>query len=171
MRSTASVAVLVATALALVAAAGCGEPQPPSTSTPATMALPDPAASTGPNGVRFPGTVVDTRGCDPAGKSIAVIERDPQGRPCRWRYFALVRRGHGNVRVLTCEAADRNGDGKIDARYFYDSREKLVLEQRDMDFDGRAEFVADYSRFPTKRSLARARDISDGAPRARPAMP
>ncbi len=63
-----------------------------------------------------------------------------------------------------CEAADRNGDGKVDARYFYDTREKLVYEQRDMDFDGRAEFVADDSRFPklpAKSSLVRARDVGN----------
>jgi hypothetical protein len=145
VKSTASVPAL--TALALAAAAACGGPQPPAPATPATtMALPALAAAT-----------VDTRGCEPAGKSIVVLERDAHGRPCRWRYFALVRRGHHHERVLTCEAADRNGDGKIDARYFYDAREKLVFEQRDMDFDGRAEFVADYSRFPTKGSLVRAR--------------
>jgi hypothetical protein len=150
-KSTAGVPVfLAATVLALAA---CGEPQRPATATPATMALPEVAAST-----------VDTRGCDPSGKSIVVIERDAQGRACRWRYFALVRSGHRDVRVLTCEAADRNGDGKVDARYFYDAHEKLVLEQRDMDFDGRAEFVADYSRFPTQGSLVRARDVSSGAP-------
>jgi hypothetical protein len=149
VKSTASVPVL--TALALAAAAACGGSQPPTAATPATtMALPALAAST-----------VDTRGCEPAGKSVVVIERDSKGRPCRWRYFALVRRGHHSERVLTCEAADRNGDGKIDARYFYDARGKLVLEQRDMDFDGRAEFVADYTRFPTHGSLVRARAVGN----------
>ncbi|MDB4982217.1 MAG: hypothetical protein JWM82_2969 [Myxococcales bacterium] len=141
---------MLATLALSFSAIACAGAQPPAPVTPAAMALPELAAST-----------VDTRGCEPAGKRISVVERDAHGRPCRWRYFALVRRGHHNDRVLTCEAADRNGDGKIDARYFYDAREKLVYEQRDMDFDGRAEFVADYSRFPTKGSLVRARDVGN----------
>jgi hypothetical protein len=102
--------------------------------------------------------VVDARGCDPAGKSIVVVERDAAGRPTRWRYFA--RRGHGASRLLTCEAADRNADGKIDTRYFYGAGGRLVLEQRDMDFDGQAEFVADYSQFPTRAPRARTHDVN-----------
>jgi hypothetical protein len=94
--------------------------------------------------------VVDTRGCDPAGKAVVIVERDATGRPSRWRYFAPARRGHHGPRALTCEAADRNGDGKVDTRYFYGAGGRLVLEQRDMDFDGQAEFVADYSQFPTR---------------------
>ena len=145
---------VAATVPVLMTLAACGGPQGPAPATPATtMPLPTLAAPT-----------VDTRGCEPAGKSIVVIERDTHGHPCRWRYFAVVRRAHHNdhpLRVLTCEAADRNGDGKIDARYFYDARAKLVFEQRDMDFDGRAEFVVDYSRFPTQGSLVRARDVRD----------
>jgi hypothetical protein len=163
MRRTSRVSGLTATALALAATAACGGPQGPAPATPATtMALPELTAST-----------IDTRGCEPAGKSIVVIERDSKGHPCRWRYFALVRHGHRSDRALTCEAADRNGDGKVDARYFYDAHGKLVFEQRDMDFDGRAEFVVDYSRFPTqgsmkgsmkgstKGSLVRARDVGN----------
>jgi hypothetical protein len=97
---------------------------------------------------------VDTSACEPARKSIVVVERDAAGRPARWRYFAL-RRGR---RVMTCEAADANGDGKVDARYFYDSSGRLVLEQRDLDFDGHAEVVADYSQFKPRRPVAHAHE-------------
>ena len=152
--STSRVRLLAATALAFAAAAACGQPQRPAPATPATMALPEVATSK-----------VDTSGCDPSGKSIVVIERDAQRRPSRWRYFAPAHVGNHSVRVLTCEAADRNGDGKVDTRYFYDSHARLVLEQRDMDFDGRAEFVVDYSRFPTQGSVVRARDLGNASER------
>jgi hypothetical protein len=145
-------------ALALIAAAalGCGAPQRrAAASRPAVMPLPAPPTP------RDSGraAVVDPRGCDPAGKSIVVVERDGGGRPVRWRYFAPARRPR-RARVLTCEAADRNGDGRIDTRYFYGAGGRLVLEQRDMDFDGQAEFVADYSQFPARGQVARPRDLN-----------
>jgi hypothetical protein len=146
----------LAVALALTAAIvlGCGTPHRPVAARPTTMPLPAP-----PDGRRGAPVVVDTRGCDPAGKSIVVVERDSSGRPSRWRYFAAPRRQH-RARVLTCEAADRNGDGRIDTRYFYGAGGRLVLEQRDLDFDGRAEFVADYSQFPTRGNAVRAHDVN-----------
>lgn len=98
---------------------------------------------------------VDTSACEPAGKSIVVLERDADGRPTRWRYFAT----HHGRRLLTCEAADANGDGKVDARYYYDPSGRLVLEQRDLDFDGNAEIVADYSQFKPRRPVVHARHI------------
>jgi hypothetical protein len=60
---------------------------------------------------------------------------------------------------MSCEAADANSDGKIDARYFYDPNGRLVLEQRDLDFDGRAEVVADYSIFKPHRPVVRAHSV------------
>jgi len=108
---------------------------------------------------RQPVTSVDPRRCSPAGKMIVVVGRDADGRPNRWHYFAWEHRNHQKVRVLTCEAADSNGDGKVDTRYFYGSNGKLVLEQRDLDFDGHAEFVADYSQFSKRRLLVHARDV------------
>jgi hypothetical protein len=73
----------------------------------------------------------------------------------RWRYFAI----HHGRRAMTCEAADANGDGKIDARYFYGPSGRLVLEQRDLDFDGKAEVVADYSQFKPRRPTARGHRV------------
>jgi hypothetical protein len=144
---------LFAAALALTASAllGCSAAQRlPVTARPAAMPLP---------ATRGPAAMVDPRGCDPAGKSIVVVERDGNGRPSRWRYFATSRRQH-RARVLTCEAADRNSDGKIDTRYFYGAGGRLVLEQRDMDFDGQAEFVADYSQFPTRGQPVHGHDVN-----------
>jgi hypothetical protein len=102
-----------------------------------------------------PHAKVDTSACEPAGKVVVVVARDAAGRPDRWRYFAT----HHGRRLLTCEAADSNGDGRVDARYFYDASGRLVLEQRDLDFDGNAEIVADYSQFKPRRPVVRARAL------------
>jgi hypothetical protein len=93
------------------------------------------------------GPTLDRQGCDPSGKATVVTQKGADGQVNRWRFFAVVRRGAGTARVLKCEASDNNGDGYVDARYFYDDRGRLTLEQRDLDFDGRAEVVADYSHF------------------------
>jgi hypothetical protein len=145
-----------------LAAVGCGGPQKKPPSAPTEMAMPDPERPAPPAPVRAawrdddvppaPHVHVDTSACEPAGKSIVVVGRDAEGKPNRWRYFA-TRHGH---RWLSCEAADANGDGKIDARYFYDSSGRLVLEQRDLDFDGQPEIVADYSQFSPRRPVVRA---------------
>jgi hypothetical protein len=98
---------------------------------------------------------VDPSLCEPAHKVVVVVGRDDTGRPNRWRYFATR---HGR-RWLSCEAADANGDGKIDARYFYDPSGRLVMEQRDLDFDGTPEVVADYSQFKPRRPVVHARNL------------
>jgi hypothetical protein len=141
-------------ALALIVVGCAAQQRKPAAPAPrASMPLPATPAGGRP-------AVVDTHGCDPAGKAVVVVERDASGRPSRWRYFAPARRGHRAPRALTCEAADRNGDGKIDTRYFYGAGGRLVLEQRDMDFDGNAEFVADYSQFPTRAPRTRSHDLN-----------
>jgi hypothetical protein len=105
------------------------------------------------------GPSLDRQGCDPSGKATVVTQKGADGQVNRWRYFAVVRRGAGTARVLKCEASDNNGDGYVDARYFYDDRGRLTLEQRDLDFDGRAEVVADYSHF-TYGHLKHASDLN-----------
>jgi hypothetical protein len=92
------------------------------------------------------GPTLDRQGCDPTGKATMVEKKGPDG-VVAWRYFGVVKRGGTSVRVLKCEAVDNNGDGYVDARFFYDDRSNLVLEQRDLDFDGHAEVIADYSHF------------------------
>jgi hypothetical protein len=155
---------LTASAL-LAAAAGCGGPQRPvvtSAAAPPVMPLPEQRTASAPRDVdepRPPVINVDPRRCNPAGKMIVVVGRDADGHPNRWHYFAYEHRAHQKARVLTCEAADTNGDGKVDTRYFYSSNGKLVLEQRDMDYDGHAEFVADYSQFSKRHLLVHARDV------------
>lgn len=105
------------------------------------------------------GPSLDRAGCDPTGKATVVTSKGPDGQVNRWRYYAMVRRGGSAVRVLKCEAADTNGDGYVDARHFYDDRGQLTLEQRDLDFDGRAEVIADYSQF-SYGNLKQARDVN-----------
>jgi hypothetical protein len=105
------------------------------------------------------GPSLDRAGCDPGGKATVVTSKGADGQINRWRYYAMVRRGGSSVKVLKCEAADTNGDGFIDARHFYDDRGQLTLEQRDLDFDGRAEVVADYSQF-SYGNLKHARDLN-----------
>jgi hypothetical protein len=95
---------------------------------------------------------VDQRACAAAGKSIVVVHRDAAGRADRWRYFQTMRRRHRSVKALTCELADSNHDGLVDARYFYGADGQLVVEQRDLDFDGRPEVTADYSQFRMARA-------------------
>jgi hypothetical protein len=148
--------------LAALAPLGCAETQEKEPATPAEMALPVLAAAPAHEDdgePRAPARPLDTRGCEPRGKSITVVHRDQDGHADRWRYFQSVRRAHRTFHVLTCELADNNHDGKVDARYFYGARGRLVLEQRDLDFDGRAEFVADYSQFsslsPARATLPR----------------
>jgi hypothetical protein len=127
---------------------GCASAPPKPLASAGEMALPDPNAPQS-NRERdddhplAPRAAVDTTACSPAGKSVVIAARDRSGKPSRWRYLTTI---HGR-RSLACEAVDTNGDGKIDARYFYDKAGRLVLEQRDLDFDGRAEVVADYSQF------------------------
>ena len=159
-------AVPVAVTLALgLAALGCGASPRKEATSPSDMPLPEqnaPARADSHRDARGARMTTsrprraaqrnDFAACEPVGKAVVVVERDAEGRPVRWRYFATR---HGR-RALTCEAADANGDGKIDARYFYDSSGRLVLEQRDLDFDGRAEVVADYSQFQPRRRLVRA---------------
>lgn len=147
-------------ALALGPALGCGSPQHREAATPADMAMPAQtrtplahAPDVADDVPLAPRAHVDTSACEPAGKSVVVVARDADGRPERWRYFETR---HGR-RTLTCEAADSNGDGKVDARYFYDRGGRLVLEQRDLDFDGHAEVVADYSQFQFAAHTTRAR--------------
>jgi hypothetical protein len=163
MKSCRGVSGLVALALSAAplvgAAVGCGAPQrkPPAVAREMPLPEPAPAPAARADARRddwrdddvppAPRAHVDTSACAPAGKSVVVVGRDADGRPNRWRYFAS-RHGH---RWMTCEAADANGDGKIDARYFYSPSGRLVLEQRDLDFDGNAEIVADYSQFTPRR--------------------
>jgi hypothetical protein len=105
------------------------------------------------------GPSLDRAGCDPTGKATVVTQKGPDGQINRWRYYTMVRRGGTSVRVMKCEAADTNGDGYVDARHFYDDRGQLTLEQRDLDFDGRAEVVADYSQF-SYGHLKQAHDVN-----------
>jgi hypothetical protein len=93
------------------------------------------------------GPTLDRQGCDKKGKLTVVEEPGPNGKTAIWRYYAQVKHGGTTTRVLKCEASDNNGDGFIDARFFYDDNGQLVLEQRDLDFDGHAEVITDYSRF------------------------
>jgi hypothetical protein len=168
MKSPGCKAGLAATTL-FATVLGCGETQRPAPVTsPAVMPLPERTVSTSSSSLsslsssgepRPPTVSVDPRRCDPAGKAIVVVGRDADGRPNRWHYFAFEHHAHQKVRVMTCEAADSNGDGKVDTRYFYASNGKLILEQRDLDFDGHAEFVADYSQFSKRRLLVHARDV------------
>ena len=79
------------------------------------------------------------------GHFTLVTQQGAKGEPTTWRYYSVAK--HGGARVLRCEAADNNGDGFVDARFFYDEAGQLVLEQRDLDFDGHAEVIADYSHF------------------------
>jgi hypothetical protein len=161
---------LTSLVLPALATPGCGTTQQKEAASPAVMPMPEPsqapvARDDSRNGNAndwrdddvppAPHARVDTSACEPAGKSIVVVARDAEGRPNRWRYFA-TRHGH---RWLSCEAADANGDGQIDARYFYDPSGRLVLEQRDLDFDGHAEVVADYSQFKPRRPVVRARHL------------
>jgi hypothetical protein len=90
------------------------------------------------------GPTLDRQGCDPKGTFTLVTQQGAKGEPTYWRYYATPKHG---ARVLRCEAADNNGDGFVDARFFYDDAGQLVLEQRDLDFDGHAEVIADYSHF------------------------
>jgi hypothetical protein len=91
------------------------------------------------------GPTLDRQGCDPKGHFTLVVQQGAKGEPTFWRYYSVAKRG--GTRVLRCEAADNNGDGFVDARFFYDEAGQLVLEQRDLDFDGHAEVIADYSHF------------------------
>jgi hypothetical protein len=93
------------------------------------------------------GPVLDRQGCDPKGRFTMVTQQGANGEPTSWKYYASIKRGGSTVRVLKCEADDNNGDGFVDARFFYDDSGQLVLEQRDLDFDGHAEVIADYSHF------------------------
>jgi hypothetical protein len=133
----ASVASIVALTI------GCAAPQRKEPATWSSTAAPTGGAAAPAN--------VDLTSCEPAGKAIAVVHRDSDGKPDRWRYYRATkqptRRGHRTFQVLTCELADSNHDGKIDARFFYAPDGLLILEQRDLDFDGRPEVVADYSQF------------------------
>jgi len=90
------------------------------------------------------GPTLDRQGCDPKGHFTLVTQQGAKGEPTTWRYYSVPKHG---PRVLRCEAADNNGDGFVDARFFYDESGALVLEQRDLDFDGHAEVIADYSHF------------------------
>jgi hypothetical protein len=105
------------------------------------------------------GPSLDRAGCDPTGKATVVTQKGADGQIKSWRYYTMVRRGGTSARVLKCEAADTNGDGYVDARHFYDDRGQLTLEQRDLDFDGRAEVIADYSQF-SYGHLKQARDVN-----------
>ena len=93
------------------------------------------------------GPILDRQGCDPKGKATVVVQKGGDGQATVWRYYLNVKKGGSTTRVLKCEAADNNGDGFIDARFFFDDNGQLVLEQRDLDFDGHAEVIADYSHF------------------------
>jgi hypothetical protein len=147
-------------------APACGGSQKKEAGSPAVMAMPDPERAAAARAAsredwrddavpRAPRAHVDTSACEPAGKSVVVVGHDAAGRPNRWRYFASR---HGR-RWLTCETADANGDGRVDARYFYDPSGRLVMEQRDLDFDGEAEIVADYSQFKPRKPVVRARNL------------
>jgi hypothetical protein len=147
--------------VALASVSGCGAAQRQGTASPGAMAPPDTTRARASRDYDrddippAPRAHVDPTACETAGKSVVVVARDAEGRPDRWRYFATR---HGR-RVLTCEAADANGDGQIDARYYYDPSGRLILEQRDLDFDGHAEVVADYSQFKPRRPLVKARHL------------
>jgi hypothetical protein len=165
MKSRRASSGVVTLALTLAPLAfGCGASQRRDTVAPGEMPMPEPAPVTARDERRddprddvppAPRAHVDTSACEPAGKTIVVVARDAAGHPDRWRYFTTR---HGR-RILTCEAADANGDGKIDARYFYAPSGRLVLEQRDLDFDGHAEIVADYSQFKPHRPVVHARAL------------
>jgi hypothetical protein len=105
------------------------------------------------------GPTLDRQGCDPKNRFSLVVQQGANGEPTVWRYYATVKHGGASTRVLRCEASDNNGDGFVDARFFYDDAGQLVLEQRDLDFDGHAEVIADYSHFSFGRIVqASAKD-------------
>src|SRR6185436_19160938 len=49
------------------------------------------------------GPSLDRQGCDPTGKSTVVEEKGDDGHVKSWKYFSMVRRSGGSVRVLKCE--------------------------------------------------------------------
>jgi hypothetical protein len=109
--------------------------------------VPSPPKATAPAREAPKGPALDRQGCDPKNRLTLVVQQGTDGEPTVWRYYATVKRGGASVRVLKCEASDNNGDGFVDARFFFDDNGQLVLEQRDLDFDGHAEVIADYSHF------------------------
>jgi hypothetical protein len=136
-------------ALLLVFAAACATSRPNRVKTPAgsSATVADAPVHARPAREAPRGPALDRQGCDPKGKATLAVQQGTNGQPTVWRYYVSVKRGGVSTRVLKCEASDNNGDGYVDARFFYDDHGQLVLEQRDLDFDGHAEVIADYSHF------------------------
>jgi hypothetical protein len=143
-----------ALAILFVLPAACATSRPHRTATRTAATEAPPAVADGPvHATAKPareaprGPTLDRQGCDPKGKATLAVQEGKDGAPTIWRYYVNVKHGGATTKVLKCEASDNNGDGFVDARFFYDDNGQLVLEQRDLDFDGHAEVIADYSHF------------------------
>lgn len=81
--------------------------------------------------------------CDPAGRTLRVLDENHDGKADTWRYYAATGRSGP---ILSCELFDLNRDGKIDGRHSYGPDGKVEVTQLDVDYDGTVDVIADFRR-------------------------
>src|SRR5687767_6857352 len=81
----------------------------------------------------------DRSRCDDKGKQVVAADTNGDSKPDVLKLYASVQQNGQSTQVLVCRQVDMNHDGKLDIIYHFDDGGVLVLEELDLDFDGRFE--------------------------------
>jgi uncharacterized protein YceK len=111
--------------LAALIGAGCGGPQKAT------------SVSSGAAAMKA-NTPMDRSRCDESGKRVVTVDTNRDGKPDVWKMF--------KGEVMTCKQVDFNHDGKIDYVAHFDPNLVPVMEEFDLDFDGKFDEVVFYER-------------------------
>ena len=110
----------------------------------AALALLGCTATSGPRSVSPASSSARGAACDRAGKRVAELDLDRDGSADVRRLFSR-RSGGGPGEYLACKEVDLNHDGRDDLWTHYAPSGERVLEEMDLDFDGRVDVVSFWS--------------------------
>jgi hypothetical protein len=101
------------------------------------------------------GAQFDRSRCDDKGKQAVTADTNADGKPDIVKLFTVAEQGGQKVQQLACRQVDLNHDGKMDIIYSYgpggmlmtedfDQEGRKVRMERDMDGDGKPDYVEFY---------------------------
>ena len=83
------------------------------------------------------GAQFDRSRCDDRGKQVVSADTNGDGKPDVVKLYTVVEQGGQKVQQMTCRQVDLNHDGKMDIIYSYGPGGMLMTEDFDLDFDGK----------------------------------